>query len=319
MKYERWWGFWILFFSCAVSSAYLYEIKILRKWDEQNNQYHYFIGCSDFHDRFHGSNGAQRRALMQKLSAVDKQQVLVLLEDLSSPNTAGEYGCSTYTIRSCDGILASLTKECQKKGLEVQNLEYRYCRVIALGCLLKNYEKKIPSLWPTRELTVEMLLAEIKNALQDIRSYQDGSLLAEWYKNTYHMVEQSIRWYKFEQYATMNLALYIDIQAPSWGRQTFLKQLLTFDSSLLDCKLVHATVQSQKQKVIAIAGGTHIQRVVHQLERIGYQTIYATPAHYKTNSLHGCVNSQTATQPHTLPIKPKPVTLDVLDNFLYQQ
>ena len=41
------------------SAAFIYEVKILRKWDNKYSRYQYVIGFSDFHDKIHEKNKMQ--------------------------------------------------------------------------------------------------------------------------------------------------------------------------------------------------------------------------------------------------------------------
>ena len=70
-----------LLMPCAIS-AYLYDIKALRKWHPEYNRYHYFIGCCDFHDKTHKSNPIQRKRIEELLPVYDPGNILKMIPDV---------------------------------------------------------------------------------------------------------------------------------------------------------------------------------------------------------------------------------------------
>ena len=300
----------------CVTSCYIYEVKVLRKWCDADKSYHYFVGCSDFHDRLNDANGVQRQEILKKLALVDKNRTQILLEDLSSPNNNGIHGCNNYYLTSERGILASLTKECQKLGLPVNNLEYRYCRVISLGGLLNNSDKSAFEVTTAAQVLVGEFINEVAQTVKEIRGYTGNYRLLSWYKTSCNLVEQRIKDYQFEQMKNKSLAAYFEAHASRYGRMAFLKQLLTFDSNLFDCKLLNAVVSAtDKTKVIAFAGGTHIERTVKQLEKMGYQSVYCSSLSYhKRNELRKCLGSPALLYGGAA--QPKPIAVEILTKYL---
>src|SRR5476649_872289 len=73
--------------------AFIYEIKVLRKWNPIRQKYHYFIGLSDFHDKTNDSNQSQLNKLEQLLGTIDKKRTKIVIEDLSSRNSHGHKEC----------------------------------------------------------------------------------------------------------------------------------------------------------------------------------------------------------------------------------
>ena len=87
----------------GANQAYIYEIKVLRKWDAGRQKYHYFIGLSDFHDKHSASNQSQLTKIEQLLGSLDKKRVMLAVEDLSSPNAQGRQECGHFSINSRGG------------------------------------------------------------------------------------------------------------------------------------------------------------------------------------------------------------------------
>ena len=47
-----------------------------------------------------------------------------------------------------------------------------------------------------------------------------------------------------------------------------------------------------KERVLAVAGGTHIMHVVEMLKRLGYQEVYSTkPEYFREHNLEKCLGS----------------------------
>ena len=120
--------FLLLAFSFLSIKGFIYKVDILRKWDPMQKKFSYFIGCSDFHDKFHAANGPQRQFIRRLLVDCDKTQTKVLVEDLASANHDGK----------SDGLILAV----------VQNLGF----LLALYMNVSSWEYQRPT-WNT--VTIE--------------------------------------------------------------------------------------------------------------------------------------------------------------------
>src|SRR5579872_576077 len=145
MKIKRWAGLcaFTMLTACSVGYSFIYEARVLKKWDPATHEYRFFIGLSDFHDKAHEATGRQLEALEQLLSSCNKNKTRIMLEDLSSRGSQGRHTCGRFVINSRGGILGGLVQKCQEKDLLVDNVEYRYCRVSSLGPVLNNLKENV--------------------------------------------------------------------------------------------------------------------------------------------------------------------------------
>lgn len=296
--------------------SYIYEIKVLRKWDAQAQRYHYVIGLSDFHDKAHDANQVQRNQLVTMLCALKPATHKILVEDLSSPNEFGKGRCNQFMLTSQKGILASLAQQCHKLGLDVDNIEYRYCRVICLGGLLTQINESPYRFEPARTVRIATLLEEVEHMLAQIKEFSDGKQLNAWYGQSCNDVGHALKKLKFHASHSLSCADYIQKASASVDRMGLLKHLLTFDSALVDCLLVHAIINAaNKERIIAIAGGTHITRAFDQLTKLGYSKLYSSKTRFnKDYDLANCLGSNI--QPGGFCMKPVPLDVSVLQDFL---
>jgi len=283
-----------LFFSG--SYAFIYEVKVLKKWDQARNRYQYFIGCSDFHDKRHDATSSQVAAIKGLLKAAPKDHTKIIVEDLSTENNCGRKACGRFFLNSRGGILGGLTQTCKSYHLMVDNIEYRYCRVIALGPLLHNLKADVSTMPTLRNIHVRDILEETQATVDEIKQYKDDKRLAAWYAQTIKELEPHIQRLQMRKHSSDTIAQYVRSYASQKTLLKMLKYLLTFDSTLLDVKMIHS-VQSaaNKERIIAFAGGTHIGHVVDMLKKMGYEEVYATKSKYfREHNLDKCLGSQIA-------------------------
>lgn len=310
-------GISIIFFMWAgMLQGYIYEIKVLRKWDAKAARYHYVIGLSDFHDKAHDANVVQREQLVKMLCNINPASSKILVEDLSSPNSFGKGRCNQFMLTSQKGILASLAQQCHKLGLDVDNIEYRYCRVICLGGLLTQINESPYRFEPARTVRIATLLEEVEHMLAQIQAYSDGKPLDAWYHQSCKEVSHALKKLKFHSFHSLSCADYIQQASKSVERMGLLKHLLTFDSALVDCMLVHAIANAaDKERVVAIAGGTHITRAFDQLAKLGYSKMYSSKTQFhKDYDLANCLGSNIL--PGGYCMKPAPLDVSILQDFL---
>lgn len=298
-----------LFFSG--SSAFIYEVKVLKKWDQSHNRYQYFIGCSDFHDKRHNATSSQISAIKGLLMAAPRDHTKIIVEDLSTENNCGRKACKRFHLNSRGGILGGLTQTCRAYHLQVDNIEYRYCRVIALGPLLHNMKADVSTMPPLRGIQMRDILEETQATVDEIKQYNDDRRLVAWYAQTIKELEPHIQRLQMRKYSGDTVAYYVRSYASQKTLLKMLKYLLTFDSALLDVKMIHSIqIAANKERIIAFAGGTHINHVVDILKKIGYKEVYATQSKYfHEHNLDKCVGSQITND--SFCVRPHPIENEV--------
>lgn len=298
------------------SRAFIYEAKVLRKWNPNRRSYHYFIGCSDFHDKSHTSNQPQLAEIEHVLKRLDKSCSKVLIEDLSSRNNQGRFSCGRFYVNSRGGILGGLAKTCEAVGLDVSNVEFRYCRVTSLGPVLNNLQERLDRFPSVTDTKVATLVEEVHSVINEIKAFNDGSTLNTFYGRGIQDVENELKQLHMIQHPDVSIAEYLAAHSTAKNRVELLKRLLTFDSGLLDLKLAHDVVNAQdKEKVVAIAGGSHIAKVSEVLEKVGYEKVHASKINYTNEyDLNRCLGSHIIENKYC--VKPQPISLDFLSEYV---
>ena len=259
-------------------SAFIYEITVMRVPLSADGSYYYFIGCSDFHDDSHVQALSQREQLLDILGKANRVHTHIILEDLNSPNVQGKQGCKNFMLSCKKGTLAQLTQDLQRSGYRAENVEYRFGRAIALSEFLKGLEINAQSnpynYSSACALSVDDILNEVHDALEEIKSYSDGALCNTLYAAGCEKITQSLERFKFLSQKEKSIATFCIDNSTVANRLLFLKQLLTFDTDLLDFKMLHSIVGVQnKQCSVVIAGGTHIAHVRELLKKIGFNQV----------------------------------------------
>src|SRR5579885_1096370 len=305
-------------------NAFIYESKVMRIWVPEQNEYHYFIGCSDFHDHTHPLTQLQRETIEKILAqAIHKSDIKVLVEDLSYPSYDGRYACGRFFLGPKGGILSGLAQFCKNNGLDVDNVEYRFCRVVALGPVMDqvhNNEQlcndKLPSTCNTQ---ISMLHQEVDALITEIRSFDDGQPLNNYYAQCTKSVENRCNEIHITKQSQMSAADYIASHTTDLQRIGQLNYLLTFDSGLVEAHLIHKIVTAKDKKtVIAFAGGTHIAAVSSLLATIGYETVYECKTNLiKEYSLNNCSGSSVLQDTHgSYCLRPSAISLDFLSGYI---
>lgn len=306
----------ILFFSVFFFSikGFIYQVHILRKSASDLEQPTYFIGLSDFHDKTHEITQEQLISINRLLEQFDKDSIKIILEDLSSAGCNGKFSCGQFLINSRGGILGGLAKVYRDQGHMVENVEYRYCRVSSLSPVLNNLTLACDQFPSTRTIAMNQLIAEIQEMIQEIQHYQDDPILVSAYKKGIKEVAKELKRLRMMQNTALPVADYLTLYQEKQKKLNLLKKLLTFDNTLIDFKMAHCAVTSPQTNVIAIAGGSHITRVVELLQKVGYESVYSSQLSYeKEMNLNNCLGSQIINDSYCL--KPEPMNLDHLPEF----
>lgn len=285
--------------------AYVYETHKMTM--QSAGQEKVFVGLSDFHDKSNPANVTQLQIIEQCMVGCDKAKTKFAAEDLSSRNNKGRFACGHYFVNSRGGILGGLADMARRKGLDIDNIEFRYCRVTSLGPVLNNLHEPLDGLASVAGTRVESLIDEIQVTINDIRSYNDGPVLKKIYETAIRNVQKNMVSLKLVPNMRGTIAEYLRDHSTISNRLELLKKLLTFDSALLDIELVHSIVNAQdKTKFVAIAGGSHIVRVCELLAKIGYKKVNSTNIAYaKEYDLQRCLGSHIIEGLYC--VKPRPI------------
>lgn len=258
--------------------AFIFEVHSIKKNNNTVGGPEWVIGLSDLHDKKHPGTQDQKKHILNFLTRLPKGQVKVLTEDLSSCGSFGRKQCGNFYINSRGGILGGFTQECQMRGIDVDNHEFRYCRVSSLGPVINNACSDAVTYPSTSRINIATLYNEVKEELDHIRQFDDGTLLKKMYQSTLHKTEQFLNNSSITDCNTESVASYLKKYSCPLKYTDLVCRLLTFDSELLDCKLIHAIKQEKRKKyIVVIAGGAHVKRVCDLLVQDGYtrHTVYS--------------------------------------------
>lgn len=312
-------GYFLLVLALPTFSfAYIYDIQILRKWDPATRSYNYIMGCSDYHDRTNPRNKKQRAEIETMLAQCDKNKTKIIVEDLSCAGATNDQAkCGNFIINTRGGILGGLAQYCSQRGLHVDNMEYRYCRVASLGPLLRRARQPLQQFKAINSLSVNTLVDEINIQIRQVEKFNGHPVLKGWYQQSINSINRGLQRLHLDRHKDMTVAQYIASHSRENSRFALLNDLLTFDSLLLDLKLVHSLAQNNnKEKIVVIAGGTHINRMAKMLQKIGYKKIKTNEVGYhQEHNLDRCVGSNIINGTHC--IKPHSVEIvPVMRKFL---
>ena len=293
------------------ATAYIYDTQVVRKWNPQLKDYQYIVGLCDYHDRMLPENKILRAQLESMLSKSDKDDMRVVVEDLSCRGEGcSQAYCSNFVVNTRGGILGGLAEFCTQKGIPVSNMEYRYCRVAAIGPMLRHAHAPLDEFKAIHEVSVNTLVDEIQGQVKTVESFasQDGKL-RNWYNTSIQTIEDGLKRLHLQSHKDLSLAQYLDIHSKPDKRFLLLNELLTFDSILLDLKLVHAIANMHdKRIVVVVAGGTHINRMNEALKHLGFKQDKSTSVSYKKeHDLEKCLGANVVDGSFCL--KPQPVEI----------
>ena len=300
--------------TCAPCHAFIYRIDALRPI---HNQHPLILCLSDFHDKTHPETHPQQKYVDNLLDQLVKKNAYVLVEDLSSPNTnTGITGCGNFSVDSRGGILGGLSTTCKQKNIPVENVEYRFCRVAAFGPVLNHPNLSPTSLDSANKISIDAIYAEIKHAIERVQSFRDDPDLQKQYAQAIKHVLDELIDLHLQGKSHTSIASYLTQQTTPVMRPDALKRLLTFDSGLLDMNFVHGVLQARDKNIIVIiAGGAHVNNVCELLEKNGYKRVYNTPVAYvQDHNLNSCIGSRIIDENYC--VKPQAVDLHAIDQFI---
>jgi hypothetical protein len=293
------------------ASAYIYDVQVVRRWDPQLKEYQHVVGLCDYHDRMHPENKIQRAQIESVLAQSTKDNMCVVVEDLSCRGDGSKQAfCSNFVVNTRGGILGGLAEFCSQRGINVANVEYRYCRVAAIGPMLRHAHAPLQEFKAIHEVSVNTLVDEIQGEVQNVEKFVvSDKKLKDWYASSMKEIETGLKRLHLDKHQEMTLAQYLTAHSQPEKRFLLLNELLTFDSILLDLKLVHTVANMPDKKlIVVIAGGTHINRMNDALKTQGFTMQHPSSVSYKKEAnLSKCLGANVVDG--SFCIKPQPVDI----------
>jgi len=305
--------------------AYVYEVQVVRRTMPGTSEKQYVVGLSDFHDRSQSDVAAEQRRMFEKLlKTSDSTKMRFLVEDLSSPNCEGTCSCANYRVNTRGGFLGGITDAIKQHGYRADNLEFRYCRVVALGLTaVGNGGKQARTL--QEAIKLDQFINETQSQFAVIGRYQDHGV-APWYRSCTQAVESAMA--KLNLFGcqkwTVREYLHVMTQPETTSKNKryddVLEELLSYDSPLFDVRLVHEVLNDVRHKtVVVIAGGTHVREAFDALLKAGYEHVPV---------IQECLASSGATAKNSIDsyalqqkrsVLPRPITLTCSKRFWPQR
>jgi len=276
----------------------------------------FIIGLGDYHDKDHPANKDQR-SYLELILKKSLARVKLIVEDLSSVNNDGNGMCCNYAISTRGGVLGKLADFARAYLIDVDNVEYRFCRVVAVGPLL-NSASIAKNSTSGAAININELYKEVVDELEKIRKYDDGSMANALYKRIIADVNKAFGQLKLDHIRNISIGEYCS----RLSKNNYIKnleRLCVFDSPLIDLKILHSIVSCQDKPIIIVAaGGSHIEKMNSFLQSIGYQkvAIPSTSAHIQQNVYNMLASGKRKNSSNRYN-KPSAINLDVLEHFLF--
>jgi len=278
----------ILFFlSTGISSpclSYFYSA-----YADSNENKQIIVYLSDFHDKSHSCNTKQQKDLISLLKLCLRIKGKLIIEDLSSINNDGKSLCCNYSINCCDGVLAQVAKKARAMKIDVDNIEYRNCRVASLGPLLNNPQSSPDCFKSSSTITIAALYKEIIEQIEKIKKYDDGKKLNALYAGNIVSLYKMLEKLGFNAYRDYSVAQYCQQLYKRKEYRQELENLCIFDSALLDMNIIHSIATSSHPLIFIVAGGAHVEQVRKRVSLLGYQPLFSI-AHTASFSFRKSLN-----------------------------
>jgi hypothetical protein len=296
------------------SFGYVYQLSVMKKIiNHQSGDSQVVIGIGDYHDKNHPANKDQRSYIEALIKKCKKGKLIV--EDLSSVNNDGRGMCCSYIINARGGILGKLADVVRADSGDVDNVEYRYCRVAALGPLLNNVQAEPSRIASTSMISLTALTQEVSNEIERIKQYDDGGLLNALYKRTALEVTKALKQLRLDETKYKTVADYCgNVSKKNYSKE--LEKMCIFDSPIIDMKILHSIVSSPDKSVIVVAaGGSHIEKVNTLLAMLGYKNIVAPAGDFlKYHAVESALGSEVKKADSLA--TPPALDMHVLDQFI---
>lgn len=307
----------MVFLSCSINSfGYIYQAFVMKKTikiSSGDSHEQLVFGIGDYHDKHHQANQEQRNYLESMIKRFHYGKVIV--EDLGSVNNDGKGMCCNYMMNIGRGILSSFADVARSYAIDVDNIEYRYCRVVALGPLLNNLKADPYTISSAASVPLSALKDEAVNEVDALQKYNDGYFLNGMYRSTAHSIRKMFKQLKLDRSFSGNES--VADYCNQWPKKLYrenLEKLCIFDSAVLDMKILHSLVTSpEKQVIIIIAGGSHIETIRETLVRIGYEKIMGF-ADSAVKHVETALGSESSTK--KIDTAPPALDMHLLDQFI---
>jgi hypothetical protein len=256
--------------------SYFYHVCVLKKVMDTHDKQQWIILLGDYHDKVHPVNKEHRAYLEFLLKKCVAIKGKLIVEDLSSINNDGRMICSNFGINCSEGVLGQLASKARELGVVVDNVEFRYCRVAAIGPLLKNVHVDPFTLPSSATITLVSLHKEVVDEIEKIKKYDDGKLLNSFYKKTIGRVRSDLAKMRLSESSEATIAHYCTHLRFKKYRQE-LEKLCIFDSALIDVNILHSIALCPAIScMFVVAGGSHTIQVADLLQSIGYEMVFIT-------------------------------------------
>jgi hypothetical protein len=260
---------WILSHSCM---GYLCSGYALKR-NQHNGPEQCIILLGDFHQKIHPCYEQQNNDLNLLLHSCLHQNGKLIVEDLSSPNNEGKGTCGSFLMKNDQSLLGKLADKARAMNIDVDNVEYRYCRLLSLAPLLNDLNADPYSISSTKHITMFALYSEIINQIKKIQSYKDTSFVSL-YSSTIEFVRKELNELSFTCYKTKkdcSVAQYCSRFYTTKHYQNILEKLCIFDSALVDMSILHSiAINDKKLFILIIAGASHIEQVKNVMIKFDY-------------------------------------------------
>lgn len=292
----------------GTSQAFVYESTVLRRWNGQLGRYIYFVGLSDFHDNASSVHKTQFSHLQELLRSVSTPAWEIGTEDISSVGVGRSEHCGAFSIQAHGSLLGDFTRYCRVRGFLTNNFEYRFCRVAALGPVLNSIAKDPHSFEPTKHISVSALIREVDAIFSELRSRNDGPVLQAVYDACIARVRTQMKQFGWYEHQNKSVADYIALVTTAQTRMSFLRSFFTFDSVLLDLRILHNVLNQNERSYLMFAGGSHTSRVAQLLTKFGYKKVQNVQSEaIREYDLKKCLGSNVVDGAYC----PRPAPIDI--------
>lgn len=256
------------------SFGYFYRLRVVKKYLHSRKTPQYIVLLADYHDKKHSANQNQRTYFESLLQKCSNQKIKLIVEDLSSINNDGRMICLNYGIDCAKGVLGHLANKARSWGIDVDNVEYRYCRVASIGPLINDIKANPYVFKSSSTIPLVALYKEIMSEIEKIKKYDDGKKLNSFYKRAIADVRSALLKMKLccaDQERTV-AHHYAAFKGNNYRHE--LEKLCMFDSALIDSNIMHSIACCDATIIFVVAGGSHIQQVQELLKKMGYELFF---------------------------------------------
>ena len=206
--------------------------------------------------------------------------------------------------------MAGLSTFCKEHNIPAENVEYRYCRVVAFGPIINNINAD-PQLFPSKtKLTIGHIIQEVYAVRDELLKITEPAFKKIVLQRSQEILA-FITTHKLEAESNKSVAEYVAHNTSVNNRFEIVKQLLTFDGIFLGLKLTASVMNAHtKERVIAFAGGTHIEEAYELLQHVaGYEPITQSDKN-NAGKPFGLIQSVNANIPLSkIGPKPEPISI----------